>query len=158
MSLRRANLRMLATVLGIALVFGLTTPAFARREIHFEILLDSKVILHGRLGDDGRAGPDEVWGYLRTLKFTQPTPEQVPEDERPAADFRIQPEPDRPLQARLRGKIRIFNRYGGDIVLTELQLVRSSPESEQWQLAPAEVARTAAARTVNRTAPPRRTQ
>ncbi len=158
MSPRRANLRMLATVLGIALVFGLTTPAYARRLIHFEILLDGKVILHATLGDNGKASPDEVWEYLRTVKFAQPTPEQLPEDERPAADFRILPEPDRPLQARLRGKIRIFNRYGGDIVLTELQLVRSSPHSDQWQLAPAEVSRTAEARTVNRAFPPRRTR
>jgi hypothetical protein len=122
--------------------------AHARRLVEFEILLDGKLILRAHWGDEGE-GPDIVWGYLKTLKFKLPEKEYIREKERPAKDFTVAPDKNDPLRATLKGKIRIFARYGGDVTVNTLELVRDKKDSQEWRLSAKEVERTKKLRKVD---------
>ncbi|HEX3149288.1 MAG TPA: hypothetical protein VHR66_14535 [Gemmataceae bacterium] len=113
--------------------------AQAGRVVQFEVLIDGKVVLEGHRLDSGQ-GPDAVWPYLKTLQFE------------PQNGFVVPVAIDDPLKATLKGKIRIFARYGGDVTVEELALVRDKKDNPKWRLDPKEVERTTRLRKVDPTA------
>jgi hypothetical protein len=104
--------------------------------VQFEIPLDGKVVLEAHRLDQGQE-PDVVWDYLKGLEF------------QPEKDFRVPVDPDNPLQATLKGKVRIFARYGGDVTVSTLRLVRDRKELDKWRLDPKEVEKTLKLRKVD---------
>src|SRR5688572_23628022 len=108
-------------------------PALAARVVQFEILVDGQVVLDAQRGDEGGASADTVWAYLRGLEF------------RPAKGAAVAADPGDPLRATLKGKVRIFARYGGDAEVDTLTLVRDK-EGGAWKVDPKEVERTAKVR------------
>ncbi len=135
--------------LGAAFVLlFVASEAQAGRVVSFDVLLDGKVVLEGRKLDQGEDA-DTAWGYLSFLRFEQPNPDYIPEKERPAKGFAIVPDKDDPLKATLKGKIRVFCRYAGDVELDSLKLVRAKKDGKEWQLAPEEVERTKKLRKVD---------
>ena len=56
---------------------------------------------------------------------------------------------DDPLKATLKGKVRIFARYGGDVEVDSLKLVRDKADGKKWRLDHSEVERTAKLRKVD---------
>ncbi|MFO0817518.1 MAG: hypothetical protein U1A77_06225 [Pirellulales bacterium] len=149
-SRRLLPILLLAFTLGGAFFVG-PRQAWAVRVVSFEILLDGKLVLRGQVGDNGNANANEVWDYLKTLEFQEPERRFVPEKERAADDFHIVPDEGNPLQATLRGEIRLFARYGGDIRVKELKLVRATPKATKWRLSPEDFQRTKATRTIDPT-------
>jgi hypothetical protein len=110
--------------------------AHAGRVVQFEILIDGKVVLEAIRLDEGQ-NPDIAWGYLNTLQFE------------PQNGFTVPANTDDPLKARLKGKVRIFCRYGGDVSVDELVLVRDKKENTKWKLDTKEVERTMKLRKVD---------
>ena len=129
----------LATLACMA-ILAVQGEALAKRYVRFEVMLDEKVVRVGQAGDDGEDA-DVVWNYLRELPL-KPGDETVPKDKRPAEGFEIEPDADDPLKATLKGKVRVFCRYGGDVELDALRLVRDKADEDAWRLAPDEVDRT----------------
>ena len=134
-------IRLLGVLLGSGLLLSGTT-AQAARLMEIRVERDGQVMLKGMTEDDSQIDPGVVWGYLKgaTLK--------------PVGEVRS--DPADPLRATLTGKIRVAVLHGGrpagaqgaartDVMVEELRLVRPSPDSDHWQLAPGEVERTAQA-------------
>lgn len=110
--------------------------AQAGRVVQFEILIDGKVVLEAHRLDEGQ-NPDIAWGYLKALQFE------------PQDGFTVPVNTDDPLKATLKGKVRIFARYGGDVTVEEFALVRDKKENAKWRLDPKEVERTMKLRKVD---------
>jgi hypothetical protein len=115
-------------VLAIGAWFAICSTALAVRYVKFEISVDGKVALVASRGDTGQ-GSDIVWWYLKQLKL------------RPVKGYEVKPDGNQPLQATLKGKVRIHARYGGDVTVNELKLVRDSVDG-RWMVDPNEVERT----------------
>jgi hypothetical protein len=121
--------------------------ALAGRVVAFEILLDGKVVLQGhKLEGDAVFPPNEVWKYLHRMEFHPPF-------DTPGAT--VPADADDPLRATLTGKVRIFSRYGGDVEVATLTLVRDKKDDATWRVAPKEVERTFQIRKVDPQARPR---
>ena len=124
-------------LLAVALFWLLSAQsAQAGRVVQFEILIDGKVVLEVHRLDEGQ-NPEMAWGYLKALQFE------------PQNGFGVPANTDDPLKATLKGKIRIFARYGGDVTVEELMLVRDNKEDAKWRLDPKEVERTMKLRKVD---------
>src|SRR5262245_5697894 len=95
-------------------------PAWALRVISISVELDGKVVLSGDWGDSGYASPYLVWRYLRTAPL------------RPVQGFAVKPDPERPFEAVIRGKIRVKVQYGAEAGASELKLERNNKFEEQW--------------------------
>jgi hypothetical protein len=118
----------------LALIFMLAASAHAARLVDFTISLDGHVVMESVGFDSGEQPPREVWTYLQNRLF------------KPKPGFTVPADAGNPLQATLRGRIRIGTRYGGFADVPSLQLFRDDPAKNAWRLAPAEVAATAAFR------------
>lgn len=134
--------RLLAVALGSGLFLLGESSAQGARLLEIRVERDGQLVLKGMATDDAQMDPAIVWGYLKGAPL-KPVG-QVP------------PDPADPLRATLTGKIRVAILHGEraagsqgdtrtDVVVTELHLVRQSPDSDSWQLAPGEVERTAQA-------------
>jgi hypothetical protein len=116
------------TVLGLCLT---AMPAQAARFITLSVELDGKPLLGGHKTDDGIPGLKTVfvWRYLKSAPLY------------PEAEASIRPEPDRPLEALLRGnlvvKLEHARQTARTVQASELKLTRQSAESNQWYLDPA---------------------
>ena len=106
------------------------------RVVQFDILLDGKKILVAGHLDDGGQSPDEVWRELSDLDVQNPTRRSVMSEEE---TDRLM-EYERHLESmakenrvKIEGKIRIFCRYGGDITVDSLTLVRKDARSP-WRI------------------------
>jgi hypothetical protein len=106
----------------LGLVAFVASPARAARYVSLEVEQDGKVVLEGGTGDNGSPGAFEVWNYLKERPVE------------PVAGFVLEVDPDRPLEATLRGNLRVKVRYGGDVPASELKLTRRQPGSTQWFL------------------------
>jgi hypothetical protein len=149
--MRRFDRRLTLLSFGVAALAVLSWPSSAQaaRVFYFDILLDGKLILQCVARDEGFESPDQVWDSLSKLQFKQPDRQFIAEKERPAKGFAITPDKDDPLRATLKGKVRVFARYGGDVTVTSLNLVRDKKDSQQWRLASKEVERTKKLRKVD---------
>lgn len=136
----------------LALVLWLVggRAALAGRVVYFEILLDGKIVLDVQTLDEGEAGPDAAWNYLKTHPLTNPADSFVlsPDETARLKTFKIVPSKDDPRKATLSGKIRIFCRYAGDVRCDELRLVRKD-EKAPWFIDPKQVDELAKKRTVD---------
>jgi hypothetical protein len=94
------------------------------RVITMSVELDGKLILSATASDNGYAGPYTVWRYLKTRPM------------KPVTGFTIQPESERPLEAVLRGKLRVKVRYGAEVAASELKLTRRREGDQEWYLDP----------------------
>src|SRR5947209_1458942 len=102
--------------------------AAAARVIHAEIhLLGGRVVLRALTGDDGRAGEDAVWDYLKRVSFGG------------GAKVSIRPDPDNPLRATLEGKIKVRIAYGGEVEVSTLRLIRAHKIDDEWKIDPKQV-------------------
>ena len=140
--------------LALALIFGALVdpaPAFARRVVTFEILVEGKLALRGTMGDDGGVRANQVWQYLNELRFEVPDPITVNPAERVPGDFEIRPKTGNPLRATLKGPVRVFCRYGGDVTVKSLELIRTNSEDNWWRIAPSEIERLGKIRRVDAT-------
>jgi len=113
-----------------ALGFCLTArPAQAARFITISVELDGKPLLWGHKTDDGIPGIETVfvWRYLTNAPLS------------PETGASIRPEPDRPLEALLRGNLVVKLEHGTarTVQASELKLTRRSAESDEWYLDPA---------------------
>ena len=149
MRILNCRLAVLSFMAAILAVLSWPSPALALRVYHFDILLDGKLVLQCVARDQGYESPDEVWDSLKERRFKQPDRRFIPEKERPAEGFTITPDKSDPLRATLTGKIRVFARYGGDVTVESLELVRDKKDSEEWRLSSKEVARTKKLRKVD---------
>jgi len=150
---------LLAAMLGSLLS---AKPAEAAVFIKFRIYLNGQFILVTGTFDNGRTNKDGLWDYLKKLSLATPRAvdfaELMPSAERikflrddsarHAAGLRpqrepfvIEPDADQPLQATLKGKIKVEGRYSYTREVSSLRLVRKSETESHWQIAPEEVDR-----------------
>jgi hypothetical protein len=102
--------------------------ALAARVIDAGITLPGgRVVLLASTGDNGKAGPDTVWGYLKRLRFGD------------GRSVLIQPDPDNPLRATLEGKVKVGIDYGGEAEVTKLRLIRDKKTDFRWRIDPKQV-------------------
>ena len=131
--------RRLAVLLGGGLFLLGGSSAHAARLLDIRVERDGQLILSGMYPDNGSADAGRVWSYLKDVTLE------------PAGEM-----PADPLRVTLTGNIRVAVLHvdkpvgwqGGartDVAVEELRLVRPSPHSDRWQLAPGEVERTARA-------------
>jgi hypothetical protein len=106
------------------------------RVVQFDILLDGKKILVAGHLDDGGPNADEVWRELSDLDVQNPARRSVMSEEE---TDRLM-EYERHLESmakenrvKIEGKIRVFCRYGGDISLDSLTLMRKDARSP-WRI------------------------
>lgn len=106
------------------------------RVVQFDILLDGKKILvAGRL-DDGGPKPDEVWRELAELDLQNPAKRFVLSEEETERLMEYERQLEsmaKENRVKIEGKIRIFCRYGGDITVDSLTLVRKDARSP-WRI------------------------
>ena len=95
-------------------------PVLAVRVISIAVEQNGKTVLIGSDFDDGRPRPYTVWRYVMTCPL------------RPAPGLKVQPEPGRPLEAVLRGKILVSVTYGANVEASELKLTRRREGREEW--------------------------
>jgi len=118
------------TFFALAVAGGLCPgpSAEAMRYVEFNISVDKKLVLRTSVGDSGHEDASTVWRYLKRLPL------------RTMNGYRVRPDPGRPQQATLKGKVQIVPHVGNVVALDRLRLVRST-EDGKWRLAPEEVER-----------------
>ncbi len=137
-------------------------PAPAAVFITFRIYLNGQLILVTGTYDNGYTSNDGLWNNLKKLLLAAPRAldfaELMPSAERikflredsarrtaglrPQHElFAIKPDADEPLQATLKGKIKVEGRYSYTREVSSLRLVRTSETGNHWQIAPEEVDR-----------------
>lgn len=134
----------------LALCLGSAGSAQAARVVQFEILVDGQVVLTVYTHDQGGASADTVWGYLKTEPTKNPAEvfvHSAEETERLKA-FQAELNKAGENKTSLKGKCRIFCRYGGDVTVDELKLVRANAKAP-WFIDPAQVDELAKKRTVD---------
>lgn len=143
-------------VAALLLCFAGTGSAQAARVVQFEILVDGQVVLTVYTHDQGGASADTVWGYLKTEPAKNPAEVFVVsgEDAERLKAFHAELNKTSGKTTTLKGKCRIFCRYGGDVTVDELRLVRANAKAP-WFVDPAQVDELAKKRTVD---PARRTR
>jgi hypothetical protein len=131
--------RLLLVIAGLVACLALANSAQAGRVVQFEILVDGKVVLILHKLDQGEAA-DTVWGYLKTDPVKNPGDVYLVGAEEAARLKTFQDELNKTGQNKvtLKGKCRIFCRYGGDVTVDELRFVRASAKAP-WFLDPAQV-------------------
>lgn len=130
-------MRRLAMLLGVGLFLLGGSSGQAARLLELRVERDGQVVLKGMTEDDSQTDPGVVWTYLKDASL------------KPVGE--VTADPGDPLRATLTGNIRVAvlhveRTVGGgraEASVRELRLVRPSPESGHWQLAPGEVERTA---------------
>ena len=105
------------------------TNALADRVVSMAVELDGKAVFFGETGDNGAAGPYTVWRYLLTTPL------------RPVEGYSVPAAPQSPLEALLRGKVRVKVSYGADVTAAELKLTRRQENSQEWYVDPTWVER-----------------
>lgn len=109
----------------VCLYLGQAT--FAARIIDAEIaLFEGRIVMAGTR-DDGKADPATVWSYLKKVTFGD------------GRSLQIRPDKDNPLQATLKGKIKVRMDYGGEAETTKLRLIRSRETDSSWKIHPDDV-------------------
>jgi hypothetical protein len=134
-----------------------STQALAGRVVMFDILIDGQVVLAAGTLDQGERSPDQVWSELGSMPLYNPAKKFVlsaTETERLNAFEKTLESMAKGDRLVLKGKIRIFCRYAGDVRTNSLTLIRKDAKSP-WTIDPAEVERLAATRKVD---PARRTR
>ena len=122
---------------GLPLSCALVCESHAARYVKAEVFLDGKTLLVGSLGDNGQPDADEVWDYLKTIKF-KPTEEflalKIKDDAKEAVLTSKAPKGEP-------GTIVIDIRYGGKTTTRELTLIRvpRDKNGREWRLDPAQV-------------------
>ena len=126
MVLQMTNPAKIVVSASVVLGFLLACPqAYAMRILGSCIYLDDRPILTGHGADNGYAAPGTVWRNLTSHPLV------------PCRDFAVPVQSDRPLEAILKGKIRVGVSYGGsDVDTTELKLIRKTRYSIEWFLDP----------------------
>ena len=116
----------------------LASEARAARMLAAHISLDGKIVLETWFGDNGRPDADEVWDYLKTIKF-EATKEflglEVKHDAKEMVLTSNAP--------RSRRGVVVYISYGGEAITHELTLVRVARDESgrEWRLDPAQVDR-----------------
>jgi hypothetical protein len=119
----------------VLLTVSLLPGCAGQRYIKVDIERDGAVALHTEYGVSDSLNSSAIWKTLQGQSFTAITP--------------IKPEPEDPLKAVLKGKLRmVVTHVDNELAsakIKELRLVRDSDPSDQWKLAPGEVERTSLA-------------
>jgi tetratricopeptide (TPR) repeat protein len=146
------NMRTFAYLLCFALVsLGWVDVTHAGRVIQFEILVDDQVVLVATTLDNGEKSPDEVWRGLTDLPVQNPAKRFVVSEQESLRLSAFHEQVEAQAQgntAVLRGKIRIFCRYAGDITVDTLRLTRQNARTP-WYVDPDQVDAMATVRTVD---------
>ncbi len=125
-------------LLSWGIICAMSGNANAVRVVSFEILLNGETVLTATTGDQGEDS-DTVWRYLSRLCF-QP-PRDV--DSIPAELIRGQ-------ASTLKGEVVLQARYGGRVVLSQLDLLPLDRQGQTgWRLHPREIWRTFPTRQVS---------
>lgn len=140
--------------LGLSL-FYMARPSVGR-VVDFEFVVQGLEVFEATTLDEGE-GPDTVWGYLKTLPIVQ----VGSRGERAEAELEaLKSFHERLLplvqnnRLEVPGPVRIFCRYGGDVTVESLVLVRDD-EKQPWYMDPGQVDETAQRRKID---PQRRTR
>ena len=119
----------------VLLTVSLLPGCAGQRDIKVDIERDGVVALHTEFGVSDSLNSSAIWNTLQGQSFTAINP--------------IKPEPEDPLKAVLRGKLRmVITHVDNELAsakIKELRIVRDSDSSDQWKLAPGEVKRTSLA-------------
>jgi hypothetical protein len=129
---RRTILWMLIWVCGGVV----TLRANLGRVVQFDILLDGKKILVAGHLDDGGPNADDVWRELAELDLQNPAKRFVLSEEETDRLMEYERQLEsmaKDNRVKIEGKIRIFCRYGGDISLDSLTLMRKDARSP-WRI------------------------
>jgi hypothetical protein len=118
------------SLLASLIVVLVHAPAHANRIVSIVIQVDGKPHLEGGAADNGGASKEIVWRYLSFRELS------------PSQGVRITTDVNDPLKATLRGKIAIEVTYGGKAEVSELHLVRRTPDAG-WTVADEDVERIA---------------
>lgn len=136
------NASLIIRVIILAL-FVCTLSSVLARELHAaryvraDISLDGKTVLEGSTGDNGKPDADDVWDYLKTIRF-RATEEflalDVKDDAKEVVLTSNAPKGEL-------GGIVISVRYGGKAMTRKLTLVRvpRDENGREWRLDPAQV-------------------
>jgi hypothetical protein len=144
------RLRSLLVLLSAMLAALLSTsPAQAARFVEFRIYLNGQFILLASRGDEGEPDKDVVWDYLKDQPLRTPDATDLARDRRDGPrkgapkpePFVVKADADNPLQATLKGKIKVYCRYSYTREVSTLWLVRKSEKDSVWRVAPDEVKR-----------------
>ncbi len=109
----------------------------AMRVIVARISLDGKTVLEGSTGDNGWPDADEVWDYLKTIKFEETKEFLGLEVKHDAQEMVLTSNAPR---GRL-GGVEVYISYGGKAITRELTLIRVAGDKSgrEWRLDPAQV-------------------
>lgn len=124
--------------------------AHAARVVQFEILVDGQIVLTVYTGDQGEDDADKVWARLKTEPARNPADVFVVTEAEADRLRTFHADLNRSAnnKATLTGKCRIFCRYGGDVTVAELKLVRANAKAP-WFIDPNQVDELAKTRTVD---------
>lgn len=122
----------LATLLAGGLLAGCDFPG--QRLLHLEVYQTDQLMLRTTFAAPDRERPADFWRRAGAEPFA--SDEQV---------ARVKPDDGNPLRATLTGLVRIkilhLDRLMTSVSLTNVVLLRSTPASFRWYLAPEEVQR-----------------
>jgi hypothetical protein len=141
---------MLRAMMMVAIALWSANTAQAARVVQFEILVDGQIVLTVFTHDQGGADADKVWGYLKSEPARNPADVYVVTgaDAERLKTFHAELSKITENKTTLKGKCRVFCRYGGDVTVDELKLVRASNKAP-WFIDPAQVDELAKKRTVD---------
>ncbi len=120
------------------------------RVVDFEFIVNDVVVFNATTLDEGE-GPDTVWSYLKTLPVEKPKNQWGLSDEQTKSlqDFHDGlPQLVKNNRMEVPGPFRIFCRYGGDVTVDNLKLVRDRTD-RPWFVDPQQVEETAKTRAVD---------
>jgi hypothetical protein len=119
----------------VLLTVSLFPGCAGQRYIKVDIERDGAVALRTEYGVSDSLNSSSIWNTLQGQSFTAINP--------------IKPDPEDPLKAVLKGRLRIVVTHVDNELasakIKELRLVRDSDASDQWKLSPGEVERTSLA-------------
>lgn len=105
----------------------IASSAQAERLVRIAVLVDGKPVLEGHAGDDGFASPYLVWQHLKGAALN------------PSPGFQVEPAPEVPERATLKGEVVVDVQYAARVKTNELPLMLVAGN---WQIDPAWIAAT----------------
>lgn len=141
----RTSTPMIRNVLLTLLVWTLSSTlggeARAARYVKAVIAVDGNIVLEGSTGDNGRPDTDEVWDYLKTIRFKATEGFRALGVEDDAKEVIL-------TTNALKGQLGITHlgivvniRYGGKAMTRQLAVVRvpRDQHGREWRIDPAQV-------------------
>jgi len=125
------------TVFAWTLSGTLAGESRAARYVRTDVSLDGKTVLQGSTGDNGRPDADQVWDYLKTIRFkaTKEFPGLAVKHDAKETVLTSSAPKGKP------GGVVIDIRYGGMAMTRQLTLIRvpRDKDEREWRLDPDQV-------------------